>query len=48
MVIAWKYTFIIDISRDLEASILVWVPKLGDQESFLVQYILSSLQNSDK
>ena len=48
MVIAWKYTFIIDISRDLEVSILVWVTKLGDQESFLVQYILRSLQNSDK
>ena len=38
----------IDISRVLEISMLVWVPKLGDQQNFLVQYILSSLQNSDK
>ena len=30
------------IQRDLEASILVWVPKLSAQKSFLVQYILNS------
>ena len=30
------------IERDLEASILVWAPKLDAQKSFLVQYILSS------
>ena len=48
MFFAKKYTFIIEISRVLETSMLVWVPKLGDQQSFLVHYILSSLQNSDK
>ena len=31
------------IQRDLEASILVWAPKIGTHRSFLVQYILSSI-----
>ena len=35
------------IQRDLEAAIPVWAPKLGAQERFLVQYILSSI-HSDK
>ena len=35
------------IQRDLEVSIPVWVLKLGSQKSFLVQYILSSI-DSDK
>ena len=32
---------------NFEAGIPVWVPKLGAQKSFLVQYILSSIR-SDK
>ena len=36
------------IQRDLEASIPIWVPKLSDQKSFLVQYILSSIHSDQQ
>ena len=35
------------MQRDLEGGMLVWVPKIVTQNSFIVQYISSSL-HSDK